>query len=728
MALIFNNRVCVFANELIAFNPKTKIGSEKGFLTKANYDKMKSKKQIIVLQRSTPNNSAIVDFETMREDIKRQYNLINGDPRAEIAVQSQKSILEEAIIFSNDTFGFYTTKYRYDGDKKLPDAKIDEYTLNVRVLEAILYLKDEHRQNVIGTSGPRINMWKNLCTLSNDLLTLRDPHGKPLFPHTLPQNAASLKRKCQEYEAACRVSREEGYRYLIHKNFGNKSAAVVKDEESEAILHKLISLHNNLNSVQIMEEYNKVAEILDKPLINSPVTVDNYKKKMELTTMQGRKGKKAVANTRKMQIHREAPTQALTYWTLDGWTVELLYQKKVAKNKKANGEEKRYMMTTYTNRKTIVVVLDACCKYPVGYAIGDHESPALIREALRNAVRHTKEQFGDRYKPLQLQSDNYQKGVMVPFYQAMTKYYTPAALGNAKSKIIEPYFKYLNVQHCQKQGNWSGFGITSDQDNQPNMEVINANRHLIPDEETLMGQIEAMMMKERAMKIKDFMAAWEQTEEARKLPFCDEEYLLLMGETTGRTNHINGGGLRLEMQGERIDYDTFDISLREHYNEDWIVRYDPEDMSRILISNAVRKGLKDAGKEIGTLRYMMQKCMKAPMALADQKPEHFEYRNRVKGFNEELQQHIDDKVASVDGHIKNLQQRIPELINNTLLDRYLITDSRGQHKDARSKMRDEVTDADYEDVTERLPQAVVISANDEDEDYEFNPADMSYSR
>lgn len=728
MALIFNNRVCVFANELIAFNPKTKIGSEKGFLTKANYDKMKSKKQIIVLQRSTPNNSAIVDFETMREDIKRQYNLINGDPRAEIAVQSQKSILEEAIIFSNDAFGFYTTKYRYDGDKKLPDAKIDEYTLNVRVLEAILYLKDEHRQNVIGTSGPRINMWKNLCTLSNDLLTLRDPHGKPLFPHTLPQNAASLKRKCQEYEAACRVSREEGYRYLIHKNFGNKSAAVVKDEESEAILHKLISLHNNLNSVQIMEEYNKVAEILDKPLINSPVTVDNYKKKMELTTMQGRKGKKAVANTRKMQIHREAPTQALTYWTLDGWTVELLYQKKVAKNKKANGEEKRYMMTTYTNRKTIVVVLDACCKYPVGYAIGDHESPALIREALRNAVRHTKEQFGDRYKPLQLQSDNYQKGVMVPFYQAMTKYYTPAALGNAKSKIIEPYFKYLNVQHCQKQGNWSGFGITSDQDNQPNMEVINANRHLIPDEETLMGQIEAMMMKERAMKIKDFMAAWEQTEEARKLPFCDEEYLLLMGETTGRTNHINGGGLRLEMQGERIDYDTFDISLREHYNEDWIVRYDPEDMSRILISNAVRKGLKDAGKEIGTLRYLMQKCMKAPMALADQKPEHFEYRNRVKGFNEELQQHIDDKVTSVDGHIKNLQQRIPELINNTLLDRYLITDSRGQHKDARSKMRDEVTDADYEDITERIPQTVVISANDEDEDYEFNPADMNFSR
>lgn len=728
MALIFNNRVCVFANELIAYNPKTKIGSERGFISESNFYKMKSKKQIIVLQRSTPNNSAIVDFETMREDVKKQYSLINGDPRAAIATQSQKGILEEAIVFSTDAFEYYSTKYRYDGGKKLPDSKIDEYALNVRVLEAILYLKNDYRKNVVGTGTTRINMWKNLCTLSNELLTLRDPHGKQIFPHTLPQNASSLKRKCDQYEAACRISREEGYRFLIHKNFGNKCAAIVKDEESEAILHKLISLHNNLNSVQIMEEYNKVAEVLDKPLINSPVTVDNYKKKMELTTMQGRKGKKAVANTRKKQVHREAPHQALTYWTLDGWTTELLYQKKVTKTKKVNGEEKRYMMTTYTNRKTIVVVLDACCKYPVGYAIGDHESPALIREALRNAVKHTKELFGTRYKPLQLQSDNYQKGVMAPFYEAMTKYYTPAALGNAKSKIIEPYFKYLNVKYCQKQGNWSGFGITSDQENQPNMEAINENRHLIPDEETLLGQLEVMMMKERTKKLKAYMAAWERTEEERKLPFSDEEYLLLMGVTTGRTNHINGNGLRLEIQGERIVYDSFDISLREHYNEDWIVRYDPDDMSRILISNAVRKGLKDAGKEIGTLRYMMQCDMTVPMALADQKPEHFEYRNKVKNFNEELQKHIDDKVASVDGHIKTLSQRIPDLINNTLLDRYLITDSRGQHKDARSKMRDEVTDADYEEVTERIPQAVVIAANDEDEDYEFNPADMNFSR
>lgn len=726
MAEIFNNRVCVFANEIISLNTKRKIGSENGFLSEGTFSTMRNRKQILIVRRSTPGSSALVDFETMRPDIKNKYVQLYGDPRAEIAVKTQKSALEEAIVYSNAAYKFFSVKYQYDNGKKLPPEKIDEYTLHVRIMDALLMLRDSRKMASVGGGGTRINIWERLCKMSNDLLSLKDPNGRSLFPHKLPQNWKSLKRKCEKYEEARGIGEEEGFHSVIHKSYGNKFASLVKDEESEAIMHKLISLHNNLNSIQIMEEYNKIAEVLDKPLISSPVTVDNYKKKMELTTMQGRKGKKAIANTRKMQIHREAPTQALTYWTLDGWTAELLYQKKVPAGKGADGQ--RYMKTTYTNRKTIVYVMDACCKYPVGYAIGDNESPELIREALRNAVRHTKELFGKRYKPLQLQSDNYAKKTLTPFYQAMTKYYTPAAVGNAKAKIIEPHFHYLNVQYCQKQANWSGFGITSRTENQPNVEALNEHRKLVPDETTCINQIEAIVAQERAKHLEGFMAAWERTEEARKLPFSDEEYLLLMGETTGRTNHINGDGLRLEMHGERINYDTFDMSLRDHYNEDWIVRYDPDDMGQVLISNAVRKGLKDAGKEIGTFRYIMQRCMKAPMALVDQKPEHFEYRNKVGQFNEGLQQHINDKVASVDGHIKNLQQRIPELINNTLLDRYLLTDSKGQHKDARSKMRDEVEDTDFEDVTGHIPKAIAVAANDEDEDYSFNPSDMNFSR
>lgn len=635
MAIICNGRIGIYANELIIENPSRKIGSKHGFLPEGTYQTMVRRKQLFLLQNGSRAKPAIIDYDTMRDDVKKQYVAKNGDPRAHLAAQLCRNVLEDSIVYSTDAFEYYTNTYRYDEDKKLPPTKIDEYTMNVRVIEAILREKEEHRSQAVG-SRERVPVWERLCNLSNDLLTLRDPLGKPLFPHTLPKNASSLRRKCCQYEAARKVSQEEGFRSLIHKNYGNKSAAAVQSEDEEAIMHKLISLHNNLNSKQIMDEYNKVAEIMGFKAISSPVTVDSYKKKMELTTMQGRRGKKAVANTRMMQIHRTAPTQALTYWTLDGWKVELLYQKQDIRSKNENGNEKRYKVTTYTHRKTAVIVLDASCKYPVGYAIGDNESSSLIREALRNAIRHTKQLFGKRYKPLNLQSDNYGNGSITPFYQAMSHIYVPAAKFNAKAKIIEPYFRYLNVEYCQKQANWSGYGITSRKENQPNLEILNEHRKMVPDEATCIGQIEAMMEAERAKHLEAFMAAWERTGDSYKLPFSDEEYLLLMGETSGRTNHVNGDGLRLEIQGERINYDTFDISLREHYNEDWIVRYDPEDMSRVLISNAVRKGLKDAGKEIGNLRYMMQRCMKVPMALTDQKPEHFEYRNKVKDFNDKL--------------------------------------------------------------------------------------------
>lgn len=723
MALIYQNRLCIYANELISYDERRKIGSEKGFIPEGTFQSMKRRKQVVIVQRASRNRSAIIDFETMRPDIKEKYIQAYGDPRSLLNKQAQQNLLEEAVEYSNDAHEYYATTYRYDGGKKLPPQKVEEYTVNVRVLEAILTLRDQRQRWTVGGGSTRINLWERLCRLSNELRELTDPHGHKLFPHTLPANAASLKRKADAYDAARRESREAAFRTLIHKGYGNRAAAKVQDEDGEAILHKLISLHNNLNSVQVMEEYNKVADVMGLKRIASPATIDNYKRKMELTVMQTRHGEAKLRNTRLMQMHRQTPDQALTFWTLDGWTAELFYQKKTPKAK--NGT--RYLYTTYTNRKTVVVVLDACCRYPIGYAIGDHECVALIRQALRNAVRHTRELFGNRYKPLQLQSDNYQKGVLTPFYEALSRYYTPAAVGNAKSKIIEPYFAELNREYCQKQANWSGHNITARAENQPNLELLNEHRALIPDEQTVIGQIEAIIAQERAKKLPELMVCWERTEERRKMPFCDEEYLMLMGETTGRTNRMTGSGLYIELQGSRLNYESFDLTLREHFNEDWLVRYDPDDLSQVLISNAGRKGTKDAGKEIGTLNYLLQRSMTVPMALADQRPEHVEYRNRVRQFNRDLTQRIDEKRRDVDERVKVITQQIPAIGSHGLLDRYLLTDAKGQHKDKRSEQREEVIDADFEEIMSHVPapqKKQVTTPSDDDDDYEFNASDF----
>mgnify|MGYP001145976385 CR=1 FL=1 len=73
MAEIFNNRICVFANELIIFNPKTQVGSEDGFIPEGTYYSMVRNGQLIVLRRGIPGCPALVDFETMRKDVKKGY-------------------------------------------------------------------------------------------------------------------------------------------------------------------------------------------------------------------------------------------------------------------------------------------------------------------------------------------------------------------------------------------------------------------------------------------------------------------------------------------------------------------------------------------------------------------------------------------------------------------------------------------------------------------------------
>ena len=711
---VFNNSLCIYANDLIRQDEKRGVGSEKGFLAEGTYYSKVNRGLLVLMRRASQGKPALIEYKTMEEDVKKKYVETYGDPIRE-AERNRMGLLESTLQYNEAAYTFFYVEYRDELGRKLSADKAALYTLQVRVLDACITLAND-RKNWVGQGSTRIDIWGNMSVMVNDLATIRDNQGNARYPHKLPANAKSLKRKADQYA-------KEGWSALIHKNRGNANAKKVADERLEAVMHKLLSQHMNLNNVQIMEKYNEVAKLMEMPLIKSPVTVDKYRKQMESTTLAHQRGSKAFRNKLEMQIKRSAPETALTYWTLDGWDVELVYQKQILK---VGDNGVRHKRTTYDNRKTVVMVIDACCKYPIGYAIGDRECTALIRTALRNAVKHTKELFGMRYKPLQLQSDNYQKKVMTPFYQAMTKYYTPAAVGNAKSKIIEPYFNEINRNYCQLLPNWSGHNITANPDNQPNIEIINHNRRIVPTEEECVAQIHEIVRLEREKKIAAYMEAWANTPEERKIPFCDEEYLMLMGETSGRTNRLSGQGLMIEMMGERINYESFKMELREHYNEDWVVRYDPEDLSQVLIVNAKSTKGHRVLEEVGTLAYMMQRTMKVPMALADQKPEHYEYRKKVREFNDEFERRYVEKQNQVDNTLDSLREELPAIGRNRLLERALITDSRGQHKDRRYDERDGVEEAFVIEETTR--RSFVPVQTDDDDDYEFKPTDMNFSR
>ena len=373
-----------------------------------------------------------------------------------------------------------------------------------------------------------------------------------------------------------------------------------------------------------------------------------------------RHGARVFHNTRTMQTKRRAPEHPLQFWTLDGWTAELAYKKD-----ESGGQ---------VGRLTLEVVLDTCTKYPIGYAIGTGESGELIRSALKEAARETERLFGHKYRTEQLQMDQFAKSAMMSVYEVAGVRVTPAAVGNAKAKIIEPWFKYFNKKYCQTQWNWSGFGITSKKSLQPNGDFLNKYKHEFPDLEGAYRQLESMILAERAELREKYMEMFEATPEERRLPLSTQDYLRAFGERTGQKNLMQGSGLKVTIEGRKMTYDCFDPEFRRYASTRWSVLYDPADRSKALAVN-----------DDETLQFLLEEKYVQPMALADRTDGDYEQLQRVRDVNAREDERIKREIGAYQETAEALLADGRKELET--LHKLIICDSRGQHKDRRETAR-----------------------------------------
>lgn len=458
----------------------------------------------------------------------------------------------------------------------------------------------------------------------------------------IPTAPSRIKEKLAKYKAGGYESIVETWRFT-QKNaakIGKSDAGYDESiaEKQMALIRKAGRMHNNFDAAQITRSVNIIFKKNGWPEV-SQSTVYNYLRKYDTILLPGKRGAREYHNTRAMQIDRKRPDYPLYMVTLDGWTVELLYQEH-------NQDEGK---TTYENRLVMVVVLDPSENYPLGYAIGDRENTALIRQACRNAELHIKELFGDYYRPWQIQSDHYGLKTMTPFYNGLGYLFTPAAVGNAKSKVIEPYFKYLNKNHCQYHYNWGGFGVKARKESQPNAEYLNKIKQSFPDKAGVIRQIVAMMEYERANKINAFMARWNSTVEDDKVVMNREQWLRVFGYWTGETNSIEGKGLHPAIEGQKLWFDTFNPKFRELDRYKWKVLYDKDDLSSIL-----------AVSEDDKYSFLLEHKRQIDMSVRGQIEGDSEHRSAVQQFNKERREEI-IQIAARDAEL------VDEVINNTPL-------------------------------------------------------------
>jgi hypothetical protein len=222
------------------------------------------------LRMRGPNTPALVKWDTLPRDWQKLLVETFGEPQRQV----RQSLFERHYSRDSVAIEFYTNYQLQDG-KFLPDAVIDEYTLNASVLntaETIYKKRYELRKSLRGGVA---DIW---TIVTNECNRFRDIQG-----HTLPANAASLRRKLKEYQ-------KESYEALIHGNFCNKSALKV-DESVINLLNSMFAYQSDKpTATQISRQYDsflsgyvkvinsETGEVYDPkefPKL-SPATITNY--------------------------------------------------------------------------------------------------------------------------------------------------------------------------------------------------------------------------------------------------------------------------------------------------------------------------------------------------------------------------------------------------------------------------------------------------------------------
>nr|DAR78426.1 MAG TPA: transposase [Caudoviricetes sp.] len=593
-----NNSLCATRGELVP-----------SIITGVNLQNLVLRKQVKIVVRGCRGRQAQYAVDSLpkkyREECYKRFD-IPPMPR-------EKSRLEELISPYPEAVRFYHA-YRLPDGRCLPQERISQYTAEAQILEAISAYWMEHT-SVRGKGGAR-PVGKG--TFYGWMVDQLGAISTSDYPHKLPQSVDNLKRKHARYKL-------EGLESLVHKGYNNRNASKVEQSEQEAYLLMLLAHQNQLTNRQVAKLYNEVASQRGWEHLTTSA-VAKIAKKHDLLLEAGRMGATKFRANARVAIRRSKPSRSMSYWVLDGWEAELYYQQTT--------ERKGTSHTRYDCRLVVVVVLDASCSYPIGYAIGDRESKSLITQALMSAVHHTETLFGARLAPRQLQMDNYDIKELMPLYASMAGKVTPAQAKNARAKIVEPYFSYLNTQYCKLQPNWAGYGVVSAQGKNPNTDALNALKHSTPTKEEVISQIHLMIAEERAKKQAEYLELYDG--DLTGIELSREVYLENFGLRQDRLIGQSIYGLTPTIYGETRYYECLDLGWRQQKHQKWQVCYDPSELSTVL-----------AISEDGQYKYLLTEKHVQPMALEDQTAQDAQELKKVRDFEGEVESWIQSKYEEI---------------------------------------------------------------------------------
>lgn len=596
----------------------------------------------------TDKDKSLISYEDLKDGYKILIDNKYGNVYDYMTFEPIKSLIKRDIK-ALQFFG----NYIFNNGDKLPLKPVNYVQLYTRHAELF---------NMV------THVMENKSVLKKELCLTMDAFWETLVTivktgdyQYLPQTTDNIKKRWRIYNTT-------GYQSLISNKFGNLNTAKLTTDEHIAVLLKLISAHQNLEDTIVAKKFNIAANELGWNFTISAQTVAVYRKKADMIIASARKGKGEFTNRLRLTLDRDKPKHAGVLFEYDGWTVELLFQDTA---EILEGKDKGKVRTTYNNRMELLYVYDPYNDYIVGYYIATEKSET-IQLAMKNAVDNVYKLTGKYYLFNELVTDNFGNGSMDSFYNkvAVTHRYTAKGKHkNPKDKTIESHNNRLNNEAFRCEPNTSGHNLTSRKENQPNTDILNANKKYFPTLEQGYQQIVKCVESYKAPREQAWLESFNQLVALGKVHEISREmYLQIFGEVKPKTNKLTGKGISIQIAGQKYTYNFLDIGFRELTFTNWNILFDRNNMNDILLIN-----------EDGSQRYLVSQKQNVPLALSERTEYHQHIINQTNGFNSKMESHITNELTKIDSVAMSL-------INQTTI-KTMFIDNKGQQKNALQKAK-----------------------------------------
>lgn len=562
----YKNRICVTVEDL------TRSDDGEAVMTMEIY-KYYSKRNYFrkLRQGGGLGCYVLVEYESLPPKYKARFEDKYGKPEE---VLKEKPISEELVIDGNAR-DFYREQILADGSR-IPQEKIDEYTINASVLNELIKLIDDRRSNRKAHGGKASDFWDSILVTSENF---REYPG-----HTLPAGKSQLQAKINAYK-------KDRYSALISGKLGNVNSLKITEEAGDQIIALKRSRVPVYNNEQIFREFNRIAvERGWKPLKSEKSLVQFlHRPEVEPRWWDAVYGELSAKNRYARKHKTTMPSVRDSLWYSDGTKINLYY--------KAHDGGKLVVRTTQ-----VYEVMDAYSETLLGFHISDTENFDSQYHAFRMAIETY------RHRPYEIVNDNqggHKKLTAVGFLDRITcKISRRTAPYNPSSKTIESAFGRFQAQVLHRDWRFTGQNITAKSDeSRANLEFIEANKEFLftlPElKEAYAKARQEWNMALHPIAERPRLQMYLSSHNAEAKEVNDLDMMELFWLQTAKPVEFTPNGITITVNKQKYTYEVFDAEgvpdlafRRENTYRKFVVMYDPVDLTHVRLFSQDKTGLR----------------------------------------------------------------------------------------------------------------------------------------